>query len=314
MSGSAADGRPRSAVFAPALNASVTIERGADDDEIHLHAGGQGFWIARLIVELGVDVTMVAPIGGEVGLVVSALAADAGVSLKAVGITGTNGAYVHDRRSGERQVVAEMPPTPLSRHDADELFGAALVEAIESDVFVVAGPGDTEVVPDELYERLVADARTNGVPVVADLSGPFLAAAVRGRVSVLKTSADDLIADGRLDADTLEAAVPCARALIGEGAGAVIVTRAEEGAILVDGEQTFAVEAPPVHAVEHRGAGDSLTARVAAGLARGRSLEEAVRIGAAAGGLNVTRRGLGSGSREEIERLAEHVSVHPLGS
>ena len=36
---------------------------------------------------------------------------------------------------------------------------------------------------------------------------------------------------------------------------------------------------------------------------------EAVRLGIAAGALNATRRGLGTGTREEIERLAAHVSV-----
>lgn len=34
-------------------------------------------------------------------------------------------------------------------------------------------------------------------------------------------------------------------------------------------------------------------------------------LGMAAGALNATRRGLGTGTRQEIERLAAHVSVRP---
>ena len=62
-------------VFAPAVTLTVTIEEGR---ESHLHAGGQGFWVAQLMAELGVDVTMVAPLGGETGVVLSAIVAHAG--------------------------------------------------------------------------------------------------------------------------------------------------------------------------------------------------------------------------------------------
>ncbi len=38
-------------------------------------------------------------------------------------------------------------------------------------------------------------------------------------------------------------------------------------------------------------------------------MEAALRLGVAAGALNVTRHGLGSGTREEIERMAGHVEL-----
>jgi len=55
-----------------------------------------------------------------------------------------------------------------------------------------------------------------------------------------------------------------------------------------------------------------LTAGVAATLALGGSLVEGLRTGAAAGALNVTRRGLATGKRPEIERLAPHVGITVL--
>ena len=60
---------------------------------------------------------------------------------------------------------------------------------------------------------------------------------------------------------------------------------------------------------DHRGAGDSMFAATGVGLARGMSTEQAGRLGMTAGALNVTRRGLGTGTRDEIERLAAHVTV-----
>jgi len=92
----------------------------------------------------------------------------------------------------------------------------------------------------------------------------------------------------------------------------VLVSRASASAILIDdGAQPTEVElAPPVfEALDERGTGDSMFAATGVGLARGMSMIDALRLGMAAGALNATRRGLGTGTREEIEHLAAHVTV-----
>lgn len=67
---------PQACVFTPVPMLTVTVEEADTGTELHLHAGGQGFWIARLLAELGVDVTLCATFGGETGRVVRCLLAD----------------------------------------------------------------------------------------------------------------------------------------------------------------------------------------------------------------------------------------------
>ena len=55
-----------------------------------------------------------------------------------------------------------------------------------------------------------------------------------------------------------------------------------------------------------------MTAGLALGLLRGLPHDEVLRLASAAGSLNVSRHGLGSGRREEIEALAARVEVRPL--
>ena len=87
--------------------------------------------------------------------------------------------------------------------------------------------------------------------------------------------------------------------------------------MLIDGDASPAqieLVPPAFEALDRRGTGDSMFAATGVGLARGMSMIDALRLGMAAGALNATRRGLGTGTREEIERLAAHVSVRePLG-
>ena len=300
-------------VFAPSPLLTVTIEPGdGDTSEVHLHAGGQGFWIARMLVALGVPTEVCVPLGGEVGQVLETLMAAEGVRVRVGTRTRGNGAYVHDRRGGERETVADMPPTVLSRHEVDELYSSTLASGLASDVTVLGGPSTPDVIPADVYRRIAADLRAAGKPVVADLSGESLTAALQGGVTVLKVSHDDLVEDGRAEGEDVDALIQAIRTLSKEGAEHVVVSRGGDPTIAcIDGEM-LEVQTPQMQRVDHRGAGDSMTAGLATALAHGASMSEALRLGSAAGTSNVTRRGLATGQREVVEQLAEHIVVRPL--
>lgn len=309
------DRSPRACVFAPSPLLTVTVERAGDDSEraeLHLHPGGQGYWIARMLHVLGVDVVVCTSFGGETGRVVRALMGYEEITIREVEAAGANGAYVHDRRCGQRRTIATLESSPLSRHEVDELYGATLVEALDADVCVLGGPTGEGVPSADIYRRLATDIGANGGCVVADLSGAAGAAVIDAGVWLYKVSHDELLADGLVKDTTPGRLVAAMEAIAERGAQNVVVSRAEDPAFaLLDGE-VLTVRAPRLDPVDHRGAGDSLTAGIAAGRARGWDLRESVRLGSAAGAVNVTRRGLATGHRIEIERMAERVVLAPL--
>ncbi|MFE7421746.1 1-phosphofructokinase family hexose kinase [Rhodococcus sp. NPDC057529] len=300
-------------VFAPSPLLTVTIEAAPDESaELHVHGGGQGFWIARMAVTLGLDTTLCGVFGGEAGGILESLIAREGITVRAIHTSGENGSYVHDRRAGDREPIVEVTPRMLSRHEVDDLFGASLAEGMKCDVAVLGGPHADEVIPAEVYTRLAADLMALGVPVVADLSGPTMTAALAGGLTVLKVSHEDLIEDGRAESEDPAALADAMTELVEEGARTVVLSRAGDPAMaMIDGE-LWEVVAPPMHLVDHRGAGDSMTAGIAAGLADGKSLTEALQLGAGAGAANITRRGLATGQRDLVVQLAETVEVRRM--
>lgn len=296
-------------VFMPVPRLTVTVERPTDADELHLHAGGQGIWQARMLAVLGVPVTVCAALGGETGAVLRQLITAEGLTLRAVHRGAGSGWYVHDRRQGERREVASSSGLPLDRHELDELYDAALVEGLRASVSVLGGPTGHSLVPPSLYRRLASDLTGNGGLVVADLSGEYLAAVLDGGIDVLKVSHEELVADGRARGAEVPDLVAAMHRLHRDGARSVVVTRAGAPALaLVDGEVDEVV-VPPLEVVDHRGAGDSLTAGIAAVLARGGGLRGAVRTGAAAGAVNITRHGLGTGLADLVTELAARVRL-----
>jgi 1-phosphofructokinase len=301
------------AVFAPSPAVTITVEAGSGDEpDIHLHAGGQGFWVAHMAARLGAKVTLCVPLGGESGTVLKPLLSVDGISVLSVETEGSNGAYIHDRRSGTREVVAETSSPPLARHELDDLYGISLAAGLESDVALITGPRNPGILSAEVFERLCRDLRANGRLVAADLSGDALTGALRGGVDFLKVSDEDLVLDGRLRARELQPTAEVARRLREEGAASVLVSRGTEPAILLTGERELQVNSPHFQPVDEHGAGDSLFAGFGVGMGGGLPIDVAVKLGVAAGALNVARHGLGTGHLREVESLCEQVRVDPL--
>lgn len=309
---------PRVTVLAPAPTVNVelvTDPKGADtpgNAEVHLHPGGQGAWVAGMVVALGAEVSMCSPLGGELGGVLAQMLRSANITVKDIGTGVATGAQVVDLRGEERQELATMVPAPLGRHELDDFYGMALVDALESDVLVVTGVNPPDLVPADFFARLVADVRSAGRVVVADLSGEAAKAVISEKPSVLKMSHEEVLAGGLAASESLGDLLAGARKIVADGVEALVMSRAADPALLVTAEGAWLVTGPSVRPVVPAGAGDSMTAGIAVGLARGLSIADALCLGAAAGALNVARRGLGSGRREQIERLAEQISVEPV--
>ncbi|WP_116997548.1 PfkB family carbohydrate kinase [Desertimonas flava] len=306
-------GRPV-VIVSPALLVSVTIEAGPDGgDEVHVHAAGQGYWVATMLHSLGAQPIMVTTCGGEMAGVAAAMARDE-IDLRVIAAAGAGGSYIDDRRSGTRRRVAEEAPTPLDRHTVDDLLAATVAAGLESGLVVVTGSNGHETVKPSFFTALAGGLKAVGVTVVADLSGPELLATIDGGIDVLK------IADNELSAlDGLGGVAPDdlggrAQALRERSGADVFVTLADAGAFALTTEGSFTGKGPTLRTVESRGAGDSFTAALAGARQAGLDVSTQFRLALAAAATNVLRHGLGSATMEAVTSLLDRVSVESGGS
>ncbi len=302
-------------VFTPSPLLTVTVEEAdTPGQEIHLHAGGQGFWVARMAALLGVEVSLCCALGGESGAVLRALIARENVELLSVDCAASNGVYIHARRGGVREQVARTASKRLSRHEADELYGLALSAGLDANVVLLTGADPSSVLDSEIYRRLAGDLRSNGARVIADLAGAALKAALAGGIDLLKISEEEVLNEGLAHSASVTDLMEALRRLHESGAQTVLISRAEEPALVLDGASGRYLDlvGPRVEALEPRGTGDSMFAALGASLAGGEELDAALRLAMAAGCLNATRHGLGTGTRQQIQQLSSHIEITEL--
>jgi 1-phosphofructokinase len=293
---------------------SITIEALTSEggDDIHLHAAGQGVWVARMAAELGAKPVLCGFIGGETGAVLRPLLEQLPMELRLVETAEASGSYLHDRRSGERVPVAQSPSLPPSRHEIDELFSGTVAAALDSGALALCGPFPGEALPLELYGNLVADVKANGTPVVVDLSPPRLDSALEGRPDLVKINDWELARYVEGPVDTGERMRAAAERLLEAGAGAVIITRAEEPAMVLRQDEAWELVPPRFERGAREGCGDSMMGGLAACIAADLGWEQTLRTAAGAGAANFLRHGLGSGSRHVVEDLARKVELRRL--
>ena len=311
---------PSVVVFAPSPSLRVLVEPAPDGSvEVHLHPGGQGVWAGRMCRTLEARVSLSLPLGGESGVAVRALLQEEQQQVVATPTATPTPTVVLDHtrdpegEDAERGRTVGQSHAALTRHEADELYTHTLVAALAADVVVLTGLENPGMLDASVYTRLAKDLRGNGLRVVADLSGEELLAAVEGGVDVLKVAHDELAGTGLCAGTDVHELLDGARALRGRGARAVLVSRAGDPALLLDEEgRAWEVAGPELTVVQHRGAGDSMCGALAVAVASGAGVVDAARLASAAGTLNVTRRGLGTGHAEAIRRIAQRVQVREL--
>lgn len=302
---------------------NLAVDRTIATDEFHagtptisdvvVTPGGKGVNVARALGVLGASATLVALLPGHMGEAVRGMLEEEGIDVVGVPVAGeARFAYIVLERDGRATVLNEPGP----ELDAAEwrAYASLVVRAMERHAVVVCSGSLPPGAPTDAYARITADAHDRGRPVIVDVSGPALEAAVSAGVDVVcpnLAEAEQLIlgsAEEAVDApvDARQRALHSAQQLVERGARSAIVTAAAAGAALAERGRSIWLQAPAVAVANPMGAGDAFVAGLAAALSDGESLRDSAVRAIATGSASVehSRAGmLDVGRSAELERL-----------
>ncbi len=255
----------------------------------HMGFGGKGANQAVMAAKLGAEVAMVTKLGRDIfgentlknfssfGIDtrhvlftekafsgVAPIAVDAEGHNSIIIVTGANDLLSEEEIEAARPVIAAAQILVCQLEVPLAISLAAMRIAREEKVTTIFNPAPARPgLPDELYR-------------LSDIFCP-------------NESETELLTG--LEVKTQEQAAAAAHALLGRGAGKVILTLGERGSLLVTEKETVHVPAKKVKAVDSTGAGDAYVGSLAFFLACGKPIAEAMKRANAIAGISVQSSG-----------------------
>ena len=265
-------------------------------------AGGGGINVARVITALGGDVEALFLAGGETGAMLTRLVQEEGIRCHCSPIAGQTriSFMVYERGTRlEYRFVPEGPPVM-----AAELEPCLDRVSSFTGNYVVASGSLPADAPPDVYARMARLAAARGARFVLDSSGAGLATTLeRSRVFLVKPSRGELewLVGHPLDEDGIRRA---AADIVTRGSAELVaVTMGADGALLASASGTLRLPATQVRVRSAVGAGDSFLGAMTWALSEGRTPEDALKLGMAAGAVAVMRPGTPIFRREDVLKL-----------
>ncbi|MBR1865747.1 MAG: 1-phosphofructokinase [Lachnospiraceae bacterium] len=267
-----------------------------------LHVGGKGINVSIVLKELGIGSKALGFTAGFTGEEIEKRVAAMGVEPDFVRLkTGCSRINVKIRSDRETELNGQGPD--ISPQAQEQLF-AKLDSIKDGDTLILAGSVPASLSPD-IYGRILLRLADRKVRVVVDATKELLWNALPYKPFLIKPNRHELEELFGIPLPTQEAVLEYAAQLRSMGAANVLVSLADEGALLLDENgRTHIGKACRGRVINSVAAGDSMVAGFLAGASEG-DYEYALKLGTAAGGATAFSEGLAK--REEIQRLLEQL-------
>ncbi|MDX1932471.1 MAG: 1-phosphofructokinase family hexose kinase [Capsulimonadales bacterium] len=276
-------------------------------------ASGKGANVARVLVVLGANATLVQILGGDSGRYVARMQESEGIHPMTVwheddAPTRTCTTILTDG-GVTTELVEEAPAVGL--HDVRLLLASARNALLTSRVLCCSGSLPPDV-PEDFYAQVAREANRLDIPVVLDAQKGPLRAALSEHPYLVKPNLQEAAATlgMRLTGNAPEDARTALDGLRAAGARNALISLGKAGALFGDGNRTWLVAPPALEAVNPIGSGDSLCAGfIEARFVRDLPPVDALRFGTACAAANALTPTSGVVDPSVVKRLLPDVTV-----
>ncbi|MFQ3787962.1 1-phosphofructokinase [Halomonas sp. A29] len=304
----------------PALDLSVSLERLVPGKvnrtrETHLTAAGKGVNVARVLADLGHDVTVSGFLGAD----------NDGPFLRAFEAMEVEDAFL--RVPGETRINAKLAEADGRVTDIngpgtaiDATAWQRLLDGLDTrigdprrrpDAVVIAGSLPPGVTPGNLAE-LTARLREAGLPVWVDTSGEALTQAIHARPTGVKPNEQELATWAGNTLDTSESRLAAALRLYAAGIEEAVVSAGPAGVLWVSHRGAWQAMPPRLTVASTVGAGDTLLAALLHGVLSGHPPDQALRLATALSAESVRHLGVGNLHADDFPQLQQQTRVRRL--
>ena len=258
-------------------------------DSERMFFGGKGINVSIVLAELGIHSTALGFTAGFTGKAIEDGLSEMGIDTDFVRLSNGNSRINVKINSGVETEINGQGPN-IDNIALDKLF-QKLDKIQDGDTLVLAG-SIPKTLPSDIYEIIMSKLSDKKIKVIVDASSDLLLNVLKYRPYLIKPNSHELSELFNVELTSDNDIINYAKKLKEMGAENVLVSMAENGALLLDSEgniHKFGVCKGTV--INSVGAGDSMLAGFIAGSANG-DLEYALKLGTACGGATAFSYGL----------------------
>lgn len=295
--------------FNPSLDYIVSVEKfklgltNRTSSELLL-PGGKGINVSTVLKNMGIESTALGFVSGFTGQEIVRRLESMGVKNNFIQVEdGFSRINLKLRTIDGTEINGQGPR--ISREKVQTLM-EQLLKLQEGDVLFLAGSIPASI-KDNAYRKIMEMLDGKGVQIVVDATKDLLLEVIPYHPFLIKPNNHELGEIFNTELKTRKSVVPYAKKLQEQGAQNVLVSMANEGAVLVTADgQVLEAPAPQGMLVNSVGAGDSMAAGFMAGYLETQNYAYAFHMGIAAGSATAFAEGLAT--KKEIEAVYRQVS------
>ncbi|MEF1289080.1 1-phosphofructokinase [Vibrio sp. M260118] len=280
-------------------------------EKSNLHAAGKGVNVAKVLSDLGADVTVTGFLGKDNPELFHQLFDELQVTNRFIEVDGATRINVKLVEESGSVSDINFPGVEVTAEDI-ALFESTLFELAEThDYFVLAGSLPRGITPEQCA-AWIAKLHQQGKRVLFDSSKAALRAGIESQPWLIKPNDEELSDFVGEHLDTPEKCQRAAAALSDKGIDNIVVSMGSDGVMWLSNNTWLRSQPPRMEVVSTVGAGDTLVASLCWGHMQQMIKPEILRFATALSALAVTQVGVGITSQQELDSIQLQTQVSEL--
>jgi 1-phosphofructokinase len=276
-----------------------------------LHAAGKGVNVAKVLSDLGAEVTVTGFLGSDNQELFGQLFEAMGAQDKFIRVAGST--RINVKLVEQSGSVSDINfPGVFVGNDAIQQFETVLSELMLShDYFVFAG-SLPQGISAQQCAKWVSLLQQNGKRVLFDSSRDALAKGLDSKPWLIKPNDEELAQFVGRHLDNQEQCLEAAESLTSKGIANIVVSMGAEGVLWLENNQWLQAKPPRMNVVSTVGAGDTLVAGLCWGHMQSLTKEELLSFATALSALAVSQVGVGVPNIEDVKSLQQKIQLQEL--
>ncbi|PAR34843.1 1-phosphofructokinase [Vibrio metoecus] len=276
-----------------------------------LHAAGKGVNVAKVLSELGADVTVTGFLGRDNQELFCQLFNQLGVRDEFIRIDGATRINVKLVEHNGAVSDINFPGITVTQADIDAFEATLLRLAQDHDYFVLAGSLPKGISP-QRCAGWISQLRSMNKKVLFDSSREALMFGLEARPWLIKPNDEELSQWCGKELSTLKECQQAASQLAQKEIENIVISMGANGVMWLNENEWLHAKPPKMQVVSTVGAGDTLVAGLCWGHMQHMEKDNLLRFATALSALAVTQVGVGISDKEQLNTLQQQIQVSAL--